>query len=212
MRYGRGEWGRKDAFPGADGSTIEENGNATTIPLYGTLGNNVLTEGESGLTLVNITTSGVLDKNNSQVYAIKNPLAIIYNTTTPWDWYTTSASYQNDTLWISSLKSRYDPCPKGWRVPATGTWNDFSLTTFPASGSGTNIANGRTYNKTAWFSAGGYRGYSSGALYYIGINGATWSSSVNEINAMALGFTLSGIGPSNAYIRARGFPIRCVQE
>ena len=77
-----GEWGRKDGFPGADGSTItqEINNNAQTIPMYGATGNELAEGSKEGLQLIDVTTSGVIGNNNTSfTYAIKHPLTFIYN-------------------------------------------------------------------------------------------------------------------------------------
>ena len=212
--------GRKDAFPGADGSTIQANGNATTIPIYQADGS-ALTEGSvTGLRLVDITTGGVVGGDNTTlVYAIKNPLAFVYNTASPLDWYTNNETYQNNTLWGENQeKSIYDPCPQGWRVPQDGTWADFLTSTAPYYINGTyvttgvpNITAGRRY-KQAWYPAGGFRDRTTAMLNTMGSYGHCWSAAASNFNAIYLHFTITSITPSNAYYRAYGFPIRCVQE
>ena len=208
------QWGRKDAFPGADGSTIQENGTATTIPIYGASGN-TLTEGSTGVRFVNITTAGVLSGNTSQVYAVKNPLTFIYNQTSPNDWYCISQSSQNHTLWgDNSTKSSFDPCPAGWQTPtdASITFGDFITTIFPLSGSGTNLTNGRIYNKTAWFPITGGRSYNGGALLFVGSYGYYWSTSASSAVSKSLLFGVNNINTIYTNPRASGFSVRCIQE
>ena len=207
------QWGRKDCFPGADGSTISAT--VKTIPIYGA-NENALTEGSAtGLRFVNITTSGVLNENISLTYAIKNPLTIIYNNSGTYDWYTNNKSYQNPVLWgDGDIKSIYDPCPKGWEIPAdaSSTFGDFATTTMTASGSGTNAASGRTYSHTAWFPTGGYRHSISGTLYYVGSRGYYWSASISSIYAGAMSYNMSGVYPCDYFDHARSFSVRCIQE
>ncbi len=216
--------GRKDAFPGADGSTItQETGtsqNATTIPIYGVNGNS-LTEGSTGLKRVDITTSGVLSKNTSQVYSIKNPLSFIYNANEPRDWYTDNETYQNNTLWVDDTKTNYDPCPSGWRVPtdASRTFGDFSITTFlyyiqgkQTSLGNSNVTNGRLYNQISWFPAEGYRSYVQGNFYSVGTNGYCRSSTISDVKVKVLYFNMEGIYPHDTNRRAYGLPVRCIQE
>ena len=213
---------RKDCFPGADGSTIQQTGspNAETIPIYDD-NENLLTEGsETGLRFVKITTSGVLNESTSLVYAIKNPLAFITSSTNPQDWYTDNESFQNNTLWGDGTdKSAFDPCPINWRVPQDGTWSDFSTATFPyfiqgseASSGDYNAGNGRQYNQTSWFPATGFRPYANGALSSVGSRGTYWPASVSDTYAKYLRFTMSNISPNNICYRAYGFSVRCVQE
>ena len=77
-----GVWGRKDCFPGADGSTITQvtgaDPNAETISIYDADGNTELTEDGTGYRKINITTSGVINGTTSMIYSVKNPLTFIY--------------------------------------------------------------------------------------------------------------------------------------
>ena len=224
--------GRKDCFPGADGSTIQqtESANAATIKIYGANGN-TLTEGSvAGLQLVNITTSGVLGGNNCQVYTVKKPLAFIYNATSPYDWYTDNETYQNDALWGEGVdKSDFDPCPIGWRVPSSGTWNDFtrnsstpSMGTFPYYIKGIikedgyigdfHTSNGRMYKMLAWYPAGGWRDPLSGTCGNTGTGGPVWSFSYDSSFALDLGFNMNNLNIRNLCNRAFGISVRCVQE
>ena len=183
------------------------------MPIYGADGN-TLTEGSTGVKFVNIATAGVLSENTSQVYAIKNPLGYIINTTAPQDWYTNNQTHQNNALWIENIKSDYDPCPQGWQIPTDSrlTYGDFSTTTFLVSGSETNVANGRIYNNMTWFPAGGCRTYNSGVLSYMGTRGYYWSLTVSNTNAQRLYFNLNDIYSNTTNGRAYGFSVRCVQE
>lgn len=210
-----GEWGRKDGFPGADGSNL-----SATMPIYGPDGNTLI-EGSTGVGMVNIFESGVLNENTSQIYMIKHPLTVIYNSTSSKDWYTNSSTYQNNTLWgDEDIKRAYDPCPYGWRVPtdASRTFGDFSITTFlyyiqgnQTSLGNSNVTNGRLYNQISWFPAAGYRNNHGGVLGNVGYNGCYWTASISSSYAKYLSFNMS-TSNSTAYSRASSFPVRCVQE
>ncbi len=210
--------GRKDGFPGADGSTITQGTdtyqNAATIPIYGANGN-TLTEGSiTGLRKVDITAI-IGGKPNTSGFAIKNPLTFIYNTATPYDWYATQTTNQDNTLWGEGTgKSTYDPCPHGWRVPtdASMTFGDFSTNIFSVSGSNYTVITGRVYLAIAWFSATGCLYFDSGALYNVGYGGYYWSATVSDAYAKGLYFGMGGVYPSSASRRVYGFSIRCVQE
>lgn len=180
-----------------------------------------MVENETGYKIVDITAAGVLNNNNSQVYAIKNPLSFVYNQNEPWDWYTNTGNH-NDALWNGDLstKSNYDPCPKEWRIPtdASKTFGDFSNTTFlyyihgsQTSSGNYNVTNGRQYNQISWFPASGGRRSNSGGLAAVGSRGYCWSASQNDTFTKYLYFDMSGVGPGNSG-RALGFPVRCVQE
>lgn len=205
--------GRKDGIPGGDGSTMQSDGKATTIPIYGPSGN-TLTDGSTGVRNVSITMGGVLNGNTSLKYAIKNPLAFLYNGIQG-DWYTNNQNYQNNALWgDGSMKSAYDPCPKGWRVPTDGIWNDFTSTPlFPTVNSKINVANGRTYKRMAWFPMTGYRNYTYiDALYGMGVYGLYWSSTVSGTGALHLNFVATGTSPNTRLQRGDAHSVRCVQE
>ena len=171
-----------------------------------------------GLQLVNITTSGVLNGNTSQTYAIKHPLAFISNKTSPWDWYTNTGN-KNDNLWIPNTKSVFDPCPQGWRTPSKGTWSDYSITIAPyyiqgveATSSNRMITNGRLYQNLSWYPALGARDRQSGLLVGVGANAYCWSSSVNNAYVYFQYFDFLQIIPDCPQGRGHGFPVRCVQE
>ena len=217
-----GVWGRKDAFPGADGSTIIQTtteSNASTIPIYGASGNTLI-EGSTGVRLVNITTAGVLSGNTSQIYSIKNPLIYLYNTISPNDWYTDSEIYQNDALWgDKGEKSTYDPCPNNWRVTSNGTWNDFLNENMPSYMQGEQTStgayhatNGRLYKNQVWVPMAGRRQSNTTLLSYVGNYGYCWSSLASDISALHLSQSNGSIAPNKISARVQGFSIRCVQE
>ena len=219
-----GKWGRKDAFPGADGSTTTQERtyqNATTIPIYGADGTTKLPEDGTGYRKISITTAGVLNGNTSKIYSIKFPLTIITSSS---DWYTNNQNFQNDALWNdgSLAKSNYDPCPKGWITPPDGTWGDFSITTFLyyiqgkqiTSGNNT-CQNGRVYDNIAWYPAAGHRPCTGGLLAHVGYSGYYWSSTADIVDtgACRINFNMSTIDRlTKAPNRGQGFSIRCIQE
>ncbi len=225
------QWGRKDCFPGADGSTIQQsdNPNASTIKIYSSKGEE-LSEDGTGYCKIDIITSRVLNGYNTQVYAIKNPLSFIYNTASPWDWYTNNENYQNNALWGKGTdKSDFDPCPIGWRVPSSGTWNDFtrnsstpSMGTFPYYIKGIikedgyigdfHTSNGRMYKMLAWYPAVGWRDPLSGTCGNTGTGGPVWSFSYDSSFALDLGFNMNNLNIRNLCNRAFGISVRCVQE
>ncbi|WP_297627756.1 hypothetical protein [uncultured Rikenella sp.] len=84
--------------------------------------------------------------------------------------------------------------------------------------------NGRLYKVStsgagtplAWYPAPGHRGYGEGALWGVGLNGFSWSStsydSDDHYRGMYLGFSVTNLYPSSAYSRAYGFQLRCLAE
>ncbi|WP_128331575.1 leucine-rich repeat protein [Apibacter sp. HY039] len=119
------QWGRKDPFP----PTVYKDGNSAFIStlLYGVLHNfnyrnNVMILRPSDEINENIT------------YAIQNPLKFIdifggndinwfskdlHNNGRRFDlWSDNTKGYQNSTAYETQLKSPFDPCPSGWRIPS----------------------------------------------------------------------------------------------
>lgn len=204
--------GRKDAFPGADGSTIQQgvegvNPNAESIAIYDANGR-VLTEGSSGVSYVNITQSGVLSGNTSMVYTVKHPLSYIHTSTRPYDWYTDNESYQHNFLWGDKIsKSESDPCPRNWKTPIKGTWYDLSSTLVTCN------TQGLLYNAMSWYPSCGARLFGSGKLGFVESYGYNWSATVdNTIFVYGLGHSIAGAGLNLAHYRAYGFSVRCIQE
>ena len=222
------QWGRKDPFPRANGATIDATtAKANNIPIYGPDGTTVLPEDGTGYVKVDISSVGQ-SEGTSLAYSVQNPLAFIGNSITPFDWYTETPENQNNGLWgDGGSKSAYDPCPKGWRVPPTGTWNDFTRDEYvPANGTcpyyinggitesgGQYFAtNGRFYNNQAWYPAAGDLSSKSGELLTIGSRGYVWSSAISGFRSLNMSFSMSGLSSSITNNRAFGFQIRCVQE
>lgn len=126
-------------------------------------------------------------------------------------------------LWNSGtedkpVKTDYDPCPAGWRVP--------TLTEWQAIGAGnTNIQKqwdssaklmkiaGVEEGSALVLPAAGHRNPSSGASSDQGIYGYYWSASVpsGDTNAGNVNFNSATLR-ANAYGRADGYSVRCVQE
>ncbi len=84
--------------------------------------------------------------------------------------------------------------------------------------------NGRLYKVStsgagtplAWYPAPGFRDggiYGRlGALTHVGYGGYSWASTVSGTNGMYLNFFVTWLGPSSAYYRGHGLPLRCLSE
>ena len=143
------------------------------------------------------------------------------------DWLST----QNDKLWNSGtesapVKTEYDPCPKGWRVPTCAELNILketksSWTTnegqkgYWFSGASSTIYD-VPINEGAkvFFPAAGCRYYDGGYASDRGYDGRYWSSIPNRFWYAygLLGFHSSGSIDMYCYGRAYGCSVRCVQE
>ena len=131
------------------------------------------------------------DENKSDVFFTG---ASKYN----YDW----ADPEDDTLWNSGteenpVKTEYDPCPDGWRVP-TGS----ELKSLQQSGSSLNV------------NVAGFISYNSGNGYGRGYKGLYWSSAPVSKFAESIAFdSMYEYLYSSPYsYRAEGHSVRCVQE
>lgn len=193
------QWGRKDPFLGAGA-------NAASGP-------NI----KEKHTLVKLS-----DTPGNLMYATNHPMSFIYSDSDDGDWLAT----HDATLW-SSTKTKYDPCPPGWRVPDETFWKtalkgkDAITKTFDRTLLGTDFAgNNDGYSMGAgpdiWYPASGYRDYKSDSatISWIQWYGFFWTTGVKG----HFSYFLSMLGTQNAVqthittYRANGMSVRCQLE
>ena len=118
---------------------------------------------------------------------------------------------QNPNKSRRTIKTIYDPCPPGFKVPGcdvfqaldasgvVGKWKD-----------GLYFRGGRSCGPNGvFFPASGYRGRSSGGLLNVSSYGGYWSSaSYSSAYACSLGFYSGYVSPVYYYGRAGGFSVR----
>jgi len=200
------EFGRKDPFVSASAY------NGTSEPtLYNA----------SGTGSTSMITKSVVSVTSNIANSILYPLTFYYGTSTnDYDWYSVTASTHNDALWggatYGAVKTIFDPCPAGWRVPSwykTSTsaspWLGFSYATSYYS---TNGYQWTTTPGIGFWPFAGFRNYMSGALISVGGNGCYWSASPYNSHGYLLYFFSSSVSPSDFDYRATGCSVRCVQE
>jgi len=179
------QWGRKDPFPAAD---VEKAGATTAVD-------------------VTITTT------QSMLFSSQNPFKFISSTNSPYDWCSTQGDYYwmgtGGTLTTPGIKTIYDPCPSGWRVPAwcngLSPWNGLSTT-------GATWGSGYTWPIIDFWPAAGYHYYNSNLFRTIEGPGYYWSASPYNSDGYCLGFSSGTVLPANGRYRAHGFSVRCVLE
>ena len=149
-------------------------------------------------------------------YAVKNPTTYIYGADYG-DWcYSTSAA-TDVTRWQSE-KTKYDPCPVGWRVPDggdNGIWNKagFSNTSFSSANFGTLFS--ITYPTTTWYPASGHIYNRNFALGNVGASGYYWSATSIENHPSAYAFEINNkdeVNPDYGNDKSFGFSVRCFKE
>ena len=142
-----------------------------------------------------------------------------YNSPSPDDW----CISQNDKLWNSGseenpLKTEYDPCPDGWRVPTYSELDE--LNNNYSSWTSVNRQNGRWFSGSAPYSSSvpqvflpavGYRNSETFNAYSRGGFGCYWSSMPSYSDAYSLIFRSNAL-MYNGYPRAFGLSVRCVQD
>jgi uncharacterized protein (TIGR02145 family) len=135
---------------------------------------------------------------------------------------------RDDKLWNSGsesnpLKTEYDPCPDGWRIPTYAELdelnNNYSSWTADENGqSGRWFSGANSYTEIVpqvFFPAAGSRNYNDGNADYRGSSGDYWSSRpYNAYDYGAYYFALSRNQVDmfySSFSRARGYSVRCVQ-
>ena len=198
------QWGRKYG-QGYAGSLYDSNLNVigsvtdATVPEFS----------EGGVSL-----QGGQSENNKNVFYTR--------TDSPYDWLYS----QNDALWNSGtedspVKTEYDPCPTGWRVPTYAELSELyrnrsSWTENDLGQSGYWFSGPSSYSSEAaqvFFPAAGYRDCDSGNAYDRGGVGYYWSSLPYNFYGIAyyLYFS-SGDAGMRFNDRANGYSVRCVQD
>ena len=141
---------------------------------------------------------------------------IFYTGTSSSDW----VDPQDDKLWNSGteskpVKTEYDPCPEGWRVPTYAELNELcknrSAWTSEDDKPGYWFSGASSYTDEVpqvFFPAAGYR--YDGDAYNRGRYGSYWSS--RPINTAFNLIFNNGTAAMNYNFRAYGYSVRCVQE
>ena len=204
FKYGKlYQWGRKYGH-GYNGVLWDVSGNH-----IGEYSDAFVSEQETGP--VDLAT-GQSSSNSNKFY---------YNSSSPYDW----CSSMNDELWNSGndenpVKTEYDPCPVGWRVPTDAELDELnnnysSWTTDDNGQSGRWFSGPNSYTATVpqvFFPAAGYSEFIS---WLRGAVGKYWSSrpSLNaSIYITFLSFGNSYVSENVGNPRQRGQSVRCVQD
>ena len=203
------QFGRKDAFPGVDASDLAANSHFTQ-----NAGDN--------MSIMN----GIQHPDNFYIWGSS--------------WYSTPPTgYSYYNLWSaentttgfndnSVVKTVYDPCPVGFKMPASNAFTGFTANgqnggTMNVDGTsdwqtyqnnfGHNFWTNSSKTATINFPASGYRDDDDGSLYSVGNNGFFWSAVPNSTsNGCSLYFNSGGVYPLGYFARPYGFAARPVSE
>ena len=203
------QFGRKDAFPGVDASDLAANSHFTQ-----NAGDN--------MSIMN----GIQHPDNFYIWGSS--------------WYSTPPTgYSYYNLWSaentttgfndnSVVKTVYDPCPVGFKMPASNAFTGFTANgqnggTMNVDGTdnwqtyqnnfGHNFWTNSSKTATINFPASGYRYGSGGSLSDVGYSGYYWSAVPYNANYGCYLYFYSGdVGPLGSNYRTYGFAARPVSE
>lgn len=169
--------------------------------------------------------SGIIvlrDKASSLGQALCNPCHFFYNNTSPYNWFgDINSLYYN--LWDAActstgnsdnetVKTVYDPCPVGWKIPNGNTFTGLEYMSYSDGVTKLSRYSGDTTGIS--FHLLGERYYVSGGLIRGGSSCSIWLSSVRYYNnASIMNVGGEGFAANNNYsYAANGLSVRPVQE
>ena len=206
------QFGRKDAFPGVDASDLAANSHFTQ------------NAGDNMTIMNNI-------QNPDKFYIYGSSMYTNYGYYNLWSADNTVTGSYNQGNDNPVVKTVYDPCPVGFKMPANNAFTGFTTTGLYSSTQSELNVDGtndwQTYqnnfghnfwtnsSKTATinFPASGYRNNNDGSLGGVGIIGYYWSAVPNlTYGGCNLGFYSDDVHPLYNYSRTYGFAARPVSE
>ena len=203
------QFGRKDAFPGVDASELAANSHFTQ-----SAGDN--------MSIMN----GIQHPDNfytwgSSWYSTPPTGYSYYNL---WSAENTATGFNDNSV----VKTVYDPCPVGFKMPASNAFTGFTANgqnggTMNVDGTsdwqtyqnnfGHNFWTSSSKTATINFPASGYRLSGGGSLNGVGLSGFYWSAVPNSTYSGCYLYFYSGyVSPLYGHLRAFGFAARPVSE
>ena len=206
------QFGRKDAFPGVATSDLAANSHFTE-----NAGDN--------MTITNNI------QNPDKFYIYGSSLWTNYGYYNLWSADNTVTGGYNQGNDNPVVKTVYDPCPVGFKMPANNAFTGFTTTGLNSTSQsemnvdgtddwqqwtnnfGHNFWTNSSKTATINFPASGLRNNNDGSLYSVGGNGYYWSADPNNTgNGCNLDFDSGFVYPLSYNSRACGFAVRAVSE
>ena len=207
------QFGRKDALPGTD----------TFYPTNSYSFDNTIGGRSLGYAIQHPENMFIYAQTGTYYYDWCN--ATYYNL---WSADNTTTGFNDNAV----VKTVYDPCPVGFKMPASNAFTGFTSNGQYQSGAANINANGTadSWDKfsaayghnfytngsktaTIFFPASGFRSNSDGSLYNVGFSGCYWSAVPdNTYYGCYLFFDWSDVNPQNHNGRSCGFAARPVSE
>ena len=209
------QWGRKDPFLGS--SSISNDRLAVSTLTWPSS-----KESNSNYGTVEYVTRNPTTFITAPHEWISNGSSYQHISQTEWDWHFSS---RDDALWASD-KTKYDPCPAGWRVPDGGrssVWAiAFNLTDLPQhsvdqSNYGIDFSNELGSASSIWYPIIGYLdGTYNGYITSVGSTGTYLTVTPSGFDGTVRPFDITYSGlvvPSfDGVRRTNGYAVRCVKE
>ena len=205
------QFGRKDAFPGVDASDLKAGGITENAGDNMTISNNI--------------------QNPDKFYIYGSSLWTNYGYYNLWSADNTVTGSYNVGNDNPVVKTVYDPCPVGFKMPANNAFTGFTTTGQNSTSQselnvdgtddwqqwtnnfGHNFWTNSSKTATINFPASGLRYYSDGSLNSVGNYGYYWSAvPFNSINGCNLYFNSGYVDPLFNGARTVGFAVRAVSE
>ena len=206
------QFGRKDAFPGTDESLPQGSFNKNA-------GDN--------MSIIN----GIQNPENFYTgrsgYSWSNNPPAGYTYYNLWSADNTTIGWNDNTV----VKTVYDPCPVGFKMPASNAFTGFTSSGQDQSGAainadgaadsqakfsaayGYNFWTNSSKNATIFFPVSGYREFGDGSLSHVGGIGVFWSAVPHYTSSgCRLRFSWSYVNPRNSEYRSYGYAARPVSE
>jgi hypothetical protein len=215
------QWGRKDAFPGVpydtgSGSDASNIGGSTIgKSVYGSFTKNTAGKKTYSYAIQHPDEFITYGSGNDDWHGDTDSPVTVNNA-----WAADNTGTSGDYATSSVVKTVYDPCPPGFKMPGSNAFSDFSK----SNGAWTTLYAGvpkyvgYTFTKNSasvFFPAAGGRYGNNGLLYVVGSSGNYWSAvPYNAISGRRLLFSSGSVYPlyDQYYYRAYGFSVRPVQE
>ena len=205
------QFGRKDAFPGVATSDLKAGGITENAGDNMTISNNI--------------------QNPDKFYIYGSSLWTNYGYYNLWSADNTVTGGYNQGNDNPVVKTVYDPCPVGFKMPANNAFTGFTTTGLNSTSQsemnvdgtddwqqwtnnfGHNFWTNSSKTATINFPASGFRFDNDGSLNFVGGFGSYWSAVPNSANSGCyLYFTSGGVNPLHDGTRTYGFAVRAVSE
>ena len=205
------QFGRKDAFPGVATSDLKAGG--------------ITENAGDNMTIVNNI------QNPDKFYIYGSSMYTNYGYYNLWSADNTVTGGYNQGNDNPVVKTVYDPCPVGFKMPANNAFTGFTTTGLNSTSQselnvdgtddwqqwtnnfGHNFWTNSSKTATINFPASGLRNFNGGSLYYVGSYGCYWSAvPSNSNNGCNLYFSSGFVNPLSNFTRTYGIAVRAVSE